>query len=44
MFTIVIFGIWVSIWAVILVSKWLEAASLVLCLGPLIGFALRDQD
>lgn len=44
MFAVVILGIWISIWAVILVSKWLEAASLVLCLGALAGFALRDQD
>ena len=42
-FAIAIFGIWVSIWAVILVSKWLEAGSLVITLGALCGFALRDE-
>ncbi|MGA3182452.1 MAG: hypothetical protein ABSF38_19155 [Verrucomicrobiota bacterium] len=44
MFAAVVFGVWISIWAVILVSKWLEAASLVISLGALAGFALRDQD
>jgi hypothetical protein len=43
LFAAVIFGILVSIWAVILVSKWLEAASLLITLGALAGFALRDE-
>jgi hypothetical protein len=37
------FGIWLSIWAVVLVSQWLEAASLAITLGALCGFALRDE-
>jgi len=44
LFAIAIFGIWLSIWAVILVSKWLEAISVALTLGALIAFALRDSD
>ena len=43
LFAAALFGIWVSIWVVILVSKWLEAASLVITLGALGGFALRDE-
>ncbi|MGD0411964.1 MAG: hypothetical protein ABSC18_09685 [Verrucomicrobiota bacterium] len=43
LFAAAIFGIWLSIWAVILVSKWLEAAALVITLGALSGFALRDE-
>ena len=37
------FGIWLSIWAVIFVSKWLEAGALAITLGALGGFALRDE-
>jgi hypothetical protein len=44
MFASAIFGIWLSIWAIILVSKWLELTSVVITLGALIGFALRDTD
>ncbi|HEY3861665.1 MAG TPA: hypothetical protein VGO59_07245 [Verrucomicrobiae bacterium] len=44
MFIVLIFGVWVSIWAVILVNKWLELTSFILTLGCLIGFALRDTD
>jgi hypothetical protein len=44
LFAVAIFGIWLSIWAVILVSKWLEATSVVITLGALLGFALRDSD
>ena len=43
MFAIAAFGVWVSIWAILLVSKWLEATALVLTLGALFGFALRDE-
>ena len=43
LFAVAAFGIWASIWAVILVSKWLGAASLVITLGALSGFALRDE-
>jgi nitrate reductase NapE component len=43
LFAAAAFGIWVSIWAVILVSKWLEAASLAITLAALCGFALRDE-
>ncbi len=44
LFAIAIFGIWLSIWAVILVSKWLEATSVFITLAALICFALRDSD
>jgi hypothetical protein len=44
LFAAAVFGIWVSIWAVILVSKWLEASSLAITLGALLGFALRDEN
>jgi hypothetical protein len=44
LFATAIFGVWLSIWAVILVSKWLEAASFIITLSALIGFALRDSD
>lgn len=44
MFAVAIFGVWLSIWAVVLVSAWLEAVSVVLTLGPLIGFALCDSE
>jgi hypothetical protein len=44
LFAAAAFGIWVSIWAVIFVSKWLEAASLAVTLGALCGLALRDED
>jgi hypothetical protein len=43
LFAAAIFGIWVSIWAVILVSKWLEAGALAITLAALCGFALRDE-
>jgi hypothetical protein len=43
LFAAAAFGVWLSIWAIILVSKWLEATSLVITLGALAGFALRDQ-
>jgi hypothetical protein len=44
LFAVAIFGVWLSIWAVILVSKWLEAASVAITLAALLGFALRDSD
>ncbi len=44
LFAVAVFGIWLSIWAVILVSKWLEAASVAITLAALLGFALRDSD
>ena len=44
LFAVAIFGVWLSIWAVILVSKWLEVTSVAITLGALIGFALRDSD
>jgi hypothetical protein len=43
LFAAAMFGIWISIWAVILVSKWLGATALVLILGALAGFALREE-
>jgi hypothetical protein len=44
LFIIAIFGVWVSIWAVVLVSKWLEVFSFGLVLFSLVCFALRDSD
>jgi hypothetical protein len=44
MFAVAAFGVWLSIWAVILVSAWLEAISFTLVLACLLGFALRDSD
>jgi hypothetical protein len=44
LFAVAIFGIWLSIWAIILVSKWLEAAAVGITLCALLGFALRDSD
>jgi nitrate reductase NapE component len=44
LFIVAIFGIWLSIWAVILVSNWLEVVAVGLTLCALIGFALRDTD
>lgn len=44
LFAVAIFGIWLSIWAVIFVSKWLEVASVLITLTALICFALRDTD
>jgi hypothetical protein len=43
LFAAAAFGVWLSIWAVILVSKWLEAASLAIILAALGGFALRED-
>jgi len=44
LFAVGIFGIWLSIWAVIFVSKWLEAISVLITLVALLCFALRDTD
>jgi hypothetical protein len=44
LFAVAIFGIWLSIWAVIFVSKWLEAIAVLITLVALICFALRDSD
>jgi nitrate reductase NapE component len=44
LFAVIIFGVWLSIWAVILVSSFLEVTSLIIALGGLIGFALLDSD
>lgn len=44
LFATAVFGVWLSIWAVIFVSKWLELTSFFITLCALIGFALRDSD
>jgi hypothetical protein len=44
LFAVAVFGVWLSIWAIIFVSKWLEAAAVAITLGALLGFALRDSD
>ena len=44
LFAVAILGIWLSIWAVILVSKWFVAVSFAITLAALLGFALRDSD
>jgi hypothetical protein len=44
LFAVAVFGVWLSIWAVIFVSKWLELTSFFITLCALIGFAMRDSD
>jgi len=44
LFAVAAFGIWLSILAVTLLSAWLGAASLLLALGALCAFALRDEN
>ena len=44
MFAAAIFGIWLSIWAVILVSATLGVVAGLITLTALILFALRDSD
>ena len=44
LFAVAVFGVWLSIWAVILVSKWLMATAFIITLAALLGFALRDTD
>ncbi len=41
LFAVIIFGIWLSIWAVIFVSAWLEAIAVLTVLIPLLVFAFR---
>jgi hypothetical protein len=43
LFAVAVFGVWLSIWAVILVSKWLMVASFAITLAAVLGFALRDS-
>jgi len=44
LFASAIFGIWLSIWAVILVSAALGVAAGLITLAALILFALRDSE
>ena len=44
LFASAIFGIWLSIWAVILVSAPLEVVAVLITLIALIIFALRDSN
>ena len=44
MFAVAIFGVWLSIWGVILVNKWLLASAVIIILGALLGFALRESE
>jgi hypothetical protein len=44
LFAVAVFGVWLSIWAIIFVSKWLEATAVAITLCALLGFALRDSD
>jgi nitrate reductase NapE component len=41
-FVVIAFGVWLSIWGVILVSGCLEAISFVLTLGGLISLGIRS--
>lgn len=43
LFIIAVFGIWLSIWAVILISAPLEVISVLLTLIPLLVFAFRSD-
>ena len=43
LFIIAVFGIWLSIWAVVLVSAVLEVIAVLLTLSSLVIFALRDS-
>jgi hypothetical protein len=38
------FGVWLFVWGIILVSKWLSLFALLLCLICLGCFALRNSD
>jgi len=42
-FATAVFGIWVLVWGIILVSKWLTAFAVAVTLGSLFAFALRDE-
>jgi len=44
MFAVAVFGVWLLIWGVIFVNKWLEATAVTLILCSLLGFACRDSD
>jgi hypothetical protein len=44
LFATVIFGVWLSIWAVILTSATLGAAALFFMLVPLLLFALSNNE
>lgn len=44
LFAVAASGIWLAIWAVTLLSAWLGVAALLLILGALCGFALRDEN
>jgi len=44
LFAATAFGIWLFVWGVILVNKWLAALALVLCLFCLGCFALRNSE
>jgi hypothetical protein len=44
LFAVAVFGVWLSIWAVIFVSKWLEATAVAITLCALLGFAARDPE
>ena len=44
LFAVAVFGGWLSIWAVIFVSKWLEATAVAITLSALLGFAARDSE
>jgi hypothetical protein len=44
LFAAAAFGIWLSIWGIILTSVALDAVAVVITLAALIGFALRDAD
>jgi hypothetical protein len=44
LFAVAILGIWLLIWGVIFVSKWLVAFSALITLCALVCFALRDSD
>jgi hypothetical protein len=44
LFALASFGVWLSIWAITLLSTWLAAASFAFTLAALLAFALRDSD
>ena len=44
LFTVAVFGVWLSIWAVILVSAWLEVIAVLTTLIPVLVFVFRALD
>ena len=44
LFIVAVFGVWLSIWAVILTSAPLDVIAVLCTLIPLIIFALRSND